>query len=213
MLFCHTPDMRPPATQETLDRVESLAGVRLPEDYREFVTTVGDGAPGPYGGITSLADALTQIEVSWGPAVLGRDNPLTTDVDFGEILGKPADWDDHEARLDDDLEYAAGWEELQAEYIFEPWCQGRLPIADYGCGDWFFLILRGPRRGTVWVDSVVGATGLYCLEVDFKTWYSRWLDYALDRASRGDDYIPARATYSYLEFGDNPRYRIVGSGT
>jgi hypothetical protein len=50
----HRYEIRPPASPKILDRVESLAGVRLPEEYREFVTTVGDGAPGPYYGIMPL---------------------------------------------------------------------------------------------------------------------------------------------------------------
>jgi hypothetical protein len=54
-------------------------------------------------------------------------------------------------------------------YMDYPWVDGRLPIVDYGCGDWLFLVVRGPRRGIVWVDSVAGGTGLYCLEVDFAT--------------------------------------------
>lgn len=200
-----------PVDPALLARVEDTVGMPLPEDYGGFLTTIGDGAPGPYYGIIRLEDAVERIAGSWGAEVLGADNPLTGDVDFGEILGQPEDWEEHEARLDADPEYAAGYDRLQAEYIGEPWCNGRLPIADHGCGDWYFLMLRGPRRGTVWVDSLSAATGLYCLEVDFATWYSRWLDDALARAARGE-FAPENAWYSYLRYGDNPRYRVVPNG-
>ncbi|MFJ7417128.1 hypothetical protein ACIQXD_00730 [Streptomyces uncialis] len=50
--------------------------------------------------------------------------------------------------------------------------------------------------------------GLYCLETDFLTWYSRRLDDALARAEQGMfDVVDAR--YPLLRYGDNPRYRMV----
>ncbi|MGW2524221.1 hypothetical protein ACWC09_46100 [Streptomyces sp. NPDC001617] len=55
-------------------------------------------------------------------------------------------------------------------------------------------------------DSLSSACGLYCLEVGFLAWYTRWLDDALNRAARGA-VGPVSATYSILEFGDNLRYR------
>lgn len=197
-----------PVDPALLARVEELAGVPLPEDYRAFLTEVGDGGAGPYYGIKPLADALARVADGWGAEVLGADNPLTADVDFTEVLGGPADWAEHVARLESDPAYDAGFERLTAEYLDEPWCNGRLPIADYGCGDWYFLVLRGPRRGSLWVDCVVGGSGMYCLEVDFRTWYTRWLDDALERAGRGD-FAPENSVYSVLRHGDNPRYRVV----
>ncbi|GIG68095.1 SMI1/KNR4 family protein [Phytomonospora endophytica] len=197
-----------PVDPALLARVEELAGVRLPEHYRAFLTTVGDGGAGPYYGITPLADALAWITDGWGAEVLGADSPLTGDVDFTELLDGPEDWEEHAALLESDPEYEAGFERLKEEYLGEPWCNGRLPIAEYGCGDWYFLVLRGPRRGSLWVDCVVGGSGMYCLEVDFGTWYSRWLDDTLDRVGR-DDFAPENAVYSVLRHGDNPRYRVV----
>ncbi|MEV0644965.1 SMI1/KNR4 family protein [Phytomonospora sp. NPDC050363] len=205
----HDRTVPPPVDPGLLARVEELAGVPLPADYRAFLTGVGDGAPGPYYGITPLEDALEQVTGAWGASVLGADSPLTGDVDFTEELGGPADWEEHVARLDADPDYAAGFDRLQGVYLDEPWCQGRLPIADYGCGDWFFLVVRGPSRGTVWVDSVVGATGLYSLEVDFGTWYTRWLDDAVERALRGEPAGTADAHYPCLRYGNNPRHRPV----
>jgi hypothetical protein len=204
----HRYEARPPVESAVLDRVETIAGVELPEVYRSFVTTIGDGAPGPYYGIHPLGRSMEFVEESLGAEMLGRDSPLSGDVDFVELLGGPAEWTEHAERLERDSSYAAGFERLQGEYLDEPWCHGRLPIADLGCGSFVFLVLRGARRGTVWVDSLSDATGLYCLEVGFATWYCRWLDDALDRAAR-QDFGPVTAHYSDLRFGDNPRYRPV----
>ncbi|WP_406403416.1 hypothetical protein [Streptomyces uncialis] len=205
----HRHRSRPVAGTDTVERVERLAGVRLPEDHREFVTSVADGAPGPYHGVMSLDEALGELTRSRGTGVLGADSPLTGDVDLQERLGGgDDDRATHLARLGADPEYAAGLSRLRTEYLGTPWTRGRLPLAEHGCGELLFLVLRGPRRGTVWVDSVLGGTGLYCLETDFLTWYSRWLDDALARAEQGMfDAVDAR--YPFLRYGDNPRYRMV----
>jgi hypothetical protein len=79
-------------------------------------------------------------------------------------------------------------------------------IGLYGCGDWFFLVVRGSRRGTVWADCTDNGSGLYCLDVDFLSFYQRWLDDALAMVAKGE-HGPRDAAYSILEYGDNPRYR------
>jgi hypothetical protein len=180
----------------------------LPEGYRHFLTTVGDGGAGPYYGVFPLGQALDRVE-EWYASLdpLGRDCPLVTDVDFGELVEGPDDWDEHVARLASDPEYVAQYERLTETYTSHPWVDGRLPIVNYGCGDWLFLVVRGARRGTVWVDSTDSSTGLYCLDVDFPTFYQRWLDAELARVLRGEP--KPNAHYSFLEYGDNPRYQPI----
>jgi hypothetical protein len=206
--FHHGYRLEPPLEAADLRAAENLLGCPLPEDYREFVTVVGAGGAGPYYGVKPLADAVALVEKHWGLPALAADSPLEGDIDFGELLGQPDDWDAHVARLEDDPEYAAGWDRMSATYLEPAWFNGRLPIADYGDGDWLFLVVGGARRGTVWADCVSNATGLYCLEVDFVTWYERWLDDALGRAERGDfELADPLHQYPVLRFGDNPRYR------
>jgi hypothetical protein len=198
----HECRVGPPADPAVLARVEALAGVELPADYREFVTTIGDGGLGPYYGIMSLTDAMGQVERTSGLASLGKDSPLTEDISIGDLMNRPADWAEHTTRIETDPDYAAGWSQLRAKFMAEPWCHGRLPIAQFGCGDWFFLVLRGPRRGTMWVDSLDSSSGLFCLEVDFRTWYSRWLDDAIDQAT---NLAYIRTPGGFLRYGNNPR--------
>jgi hypothetical protein len=204
----HGYRLRPVVDEATLARASRAAGIALPEEYRHFVTTVGDGGAGPYYGVLPLGAALDRIEEWYGSLdPLGRDCPLTSDISFGELAGKPDDWAEHVARLDSDPAYVAHYDRLTETYAGRPWIDGRLPIVDYGCGDWLFLVVRGERRGTVWVDSVDSGTGLYCLEVDFGTFYQRWVDAEVARVTSG---VPKRhARYDYLEYGDNPRYQPV----
>ncbi len=186
----HRYRLNPPVDEATLARAETAIGAPLPDDYRHFVCDIGDGGAGPYYGVLPLGGALDRLERALGSLdSLGKDCPLTTDVDFEELTGKPP-------------------EELSEVYSDRPWLDGRLPIVDYGCGAWFSLVVRGPRRGTVWLDSTDDSTGLYCLEVGFLTFYRRWLDDVAARAALGEAYSP-NAHYSFLQYGDNPRYRLA----
>ncbi len=205
----HGYRLNPPAETAVLARAESAIGAPLPAEYREFVTTVGDGGAGPYYGVLPLATALDRLEHVFGSLLpLGRDCPLSTDVDFSELAGRPDDWNEHVARLQSDPEYAARYDDLTQTYNSEPWLDGRLPIVDYGSGDWFFLVLRGARRGTVWADCSDNGNGLYCLEVDFLSFYRRWLDDALARAA-GDQSGLRYVSYDILRYGRNPRFQPI----
>ncbi len=196
------------ADSAELSRLENLIGAPLPDEYRTFVSAIGNGAPGPYYGIMSTTSATNLVEEGWGRSVLGEDSPLTNDIDIAELLGGLSDWDAHVARLNEDPSYSLGFERLRETYMDRPWCCGRLPIAEYGCGTWFFLVLRGPGKETVWADCMDDATGLYCLNVGFFAWYERWLDNALEQVAK-NDFTLKNAHYSFLEFGNNPRYRLA----
>jgi hypothetical protein len=221
----HSYALAPPADTGLLRLVETALGSPLPADYRRFLTRIGDGGAGPYYGILSLEQSISRACMLAGeyeeehdgrrareligtlPAFT-RDFPLESDISFGEIIGMPASWEDHVTLIENDPAYAACWDELRLQYLVEPFDGGWIPICDFGCDDFFVLVVRGKRRGTVWVNSVLGATGFYCLEVSFEQFYKRWLDDALRRAL-SHDFAPVKAAYSYLRFGDNPRYQPV----
>lgn len=219
----HRYALAPPVEPQLVEAVETALGAPLPEGYGRFLTELGDGGAGPYYGVLPLegsvlrAAAMTGRRVPKGtpaselveglPAFV-RDFPLEADVDFAEVVGAPTDWDEQVALLEADPDYEARWDELRDEHRASPFDGGWIPISDYGCGDLLFLVLRGPRRGTVWANGLDSATGLYSLEVGFEELYERWLGDALDRA-RSKDFAPVNARYGFLRYGDNPRYRPV----
>lgn len=202
----HDYRLNPPATETKIAELEARIGEPLPSEYRMFLSEAGDGGAGPYYGIHSIDDGLGELLQKFGSTdVLGLDCPLVADVDFGDALGKPDDWAEHVARLKRDPTYDAGYARLTEEYSEPQRNAGMLPICDFGCGDFFCLVVRGFRKGTIWVNSVDGSTGVYCTEVDFLTFYELWLEDVAARLRQGA-FRPRNARYSFLQYSKNPRY-------
>jgi len=191
----HRYRLNGPVDPATLAFAEELIGGRLPEDYREFLL-LGNGGAGPYYGVHPLEESLSRIESMYGDlSSLRQDSPLSGTADFRKLCNSPPDWKDHEAKAAADPAYAACYGEHQETYLNEPWCYGKLPIITYGCGGYFFLIVRGPMRGTVWMDWLATAGGLFHMHTAFMPFYKRWLADTLDRLARQDFSTPEPETY------------------
>lgn len=46
--YSHKYKLSPPASEETIQKFEEQEGIRLPEEYRDFLLFVGNGGAGPY---------------------------------------------------------------------------------------------------------------------------------------------------------------------
>lgn len=157
----------PPLSPEAVTAVEARLGVALPEEYRAFITRIGDGGAGPAYGLFSLDEAVGEAELGVVPDLValpfphaahynpGKDDAvleLWNRVDAGEV--NEADADAFDARLR----------------------AGTLALCDEGCGYLHFLVVSGPARGTMWIDSRASDAGFGPLGVTFLEWYERWLD-------------------------------------
>jgi hypothetical protein len=54
----HQYQWNPPASVEEVEEFEQKIGVRLPEEYRDFLLLAGNGGAGPYYGLFSLQKIL-----------------------------------------------------------------------------------------------------------------------------------------------------------
>jgi len=157
----HRFRLGPPLLEDAVAGFEQRHGVRLPADYRGFVTTVGHGGPGRFGGagpfygLHSLDDWHLGL---WGmpdDALLARQFPAAPDRVYEGWLDEVAPDDDDEA-----------------------YC-GTLALSDQGCGCLSLLVVSGPARGRV-VDNVESEQGpFFTSDPDFLSWYERWLNAVL----------------------------------
>jgi hypothetical protein len=147
-----------PVSEETIRLFENQHGIRLPEDYRQFLMLAGGSGAGPYYGILPLD--------KWDAASAGR-NSLPTDY-----LVRPCPLVPGAKPM---LPPGAG-----NEFGIEPrdqFLQGSIALVEQGCAYYAMLIVSGPARGRVAYISIDDPEMAYFPEnPSFLSWYERWLD-------------------------------------
>lgn len=144
----HGFKLAPPMPEAQVARIESAIGVRLPEDYREFLTQVGAFGAGPGYGLVNL-DHPSQWD---GPASAEFIVPtvcVITGNDGSEVVGHSN---------------------------FTPEREGMVMLADHGCGKLSLLVVNGEDVGAVYTDLTGIDAGLVRCHDDFWQWYGAWLD-------------------------------------
>lgn len=155
----HRYQLKSRLTEPEIARFEEYYQITLPQDYRLFLQTCGNGGAGPYYGLKSLQDSL---------AGTGREF-LVTPFPYAEAWNMAAD------------------EATEDYYFADVHVTGTLSICHEGCGHEVLLIVSGPERGFLWGDSRVSDGGLYPLNnpltknprMTFLEWYQLWLQGSL----------------------------------
>jgi len=179
----HELRMSAPLSPAEIEAAEARLGVRFPEEYRRFVTHIGDGGAGPAFGVFSLAAALGRSRLDLAPTLLRLPFPhrckYNPDIDPAEI----AFW----LRMD-----APDATEAEMDLHIARQGAGALVLCDEGCRYLHFLVVTGPARGTMWIDA---RGGFVPLGVTFLEWYERWLDHLL-AGGRGTWWLDPQPTAS-----------------
>jgi hypothetical protein len=164
--------LNPKATHAEVEEFERRHGVRLPSDYRTFVTEIGNGGCGP----GNCFEGLYPFQHSAGP-----DWP-------GDSLCRPFPPAEPPEGLD-------RWPPVPvSEETRKHYRNGLLLLSHYGCGILACLVVCGARYGEVWIDDFANG-GLILPAQDswvvsppasgggpsFAEWYEGWLDQQLER--------------------------------
>lgn len=202
--FRHRYQANIPLQETYLASIERETGTNLPTGYRSFLTKIGNGGVGPYYGIYPFETSLDMWHEWIGNyRYLSQDFPLKDDCEFSDECNSPSSFGQHRYMLEHDSHYQECWNTVIEKYRDVTWFRGTLSLCEYGCGDSFFIVVQGEAPDTVWVRSP--KTGIYSLKIDFLGWYEKWLDASLERVQISN-FRPTNKSYSFLEYGNNPRY-------
>ncbi len=138
-----------PATEQEIAAFEAAHGVKLPHDYRLWISQVSRGGSGPFYGLWPFDDSEHDFADQWEPASLGRPFPLT------------AEWS---------TEMPVPWTDSADPH------DGCLYLSHQGCGYYDFLIVTGERAGEVWTNFTAGDGPITASSDSFFAWLSSWLD-------------------------------------
>lgn len=157
----HGYRLGPVAHERAVARFERAHAITLPESYRRFITTVGDGGAGPHYGLfrhdgTDWPNYVQQLEQDLA-GLRNTDFPHASDFQPWP-KAKPC------TRHPD------------PEDSYDPcWLAGTVALDEVGCGAFYRLVVTGPARGQVWLDDLANDQGLSA-GPDFRDWYVQWLD-------------------------------------
>ncbi|MFG2986993.1 SMI1/KNR4 family protein [Streptomyces sp. NPDC048258] len=140
----------PVLTEAQISAFEDSHGVRLPEEFRQFLTRIGHGGYGPTYGLLPMERWAGQV----GMGQLAKPFPIVPDLDV------PTGPDDRG--------------ELTGSF------PGTITIVYRGCSDFTLLVVTGSGRGRlVEVNDEGFFAPRFHADSDFLSWYERWLDFVL----------------------------------
>ncbi|MFG2754849.1 SMI1/KNR4 family protein [Streptomyces xanthophaeus] len=181
-----------PLTDDALAELEAQVGVRLPEEYRDFLACVGAGGAGPAYGLFPVR----RVQGRWRWEGDGADladlamvaQPFPDHGPDPELLDallaeRPEEEEFEEIEdFDDAIE---AWDERWDAVMFAPErTAGAIVISHIGCAQREWLIVSGTHRGTIWSDCRADDADLVPLlddggrPVTFARWYTAWLEEA-----------------------------------
>jgi len=147
----HGHALASPLDEAEVRVLEQQHGVELPASYRAFLREVGASGAGPYYGLLP--------PTRWANALYG-------DVAMTDYAARPCPFTPGVTRTDFDRIAAT---------LDEPF-QGAIAIADQGCAYYATLVTAGAARGRVMYVSLDGGAPFFPADIDFLSWYERWLD-------------------------------------
>jgi len=182
----HRYELNPPLPVSEIEAFESQYKVRLPEDYRRFITGIGNGGAGPYYGVFRFGEQDDGHSFrSWEGGYLVGD--LSAEFPHQEAWNLPESfWERRpnpgpETSIEEEDRLMEAWDkELDVYYWYPRIMNGAIPICHLGCALRHWLVINGPQRGSVWEDKRVADHGIAPLKaagspLTFADWYMSWL--------------------------------------
>lgn len=154
---------------DILKKFEANNQIVLPEDYKFFLTNIGNGGFGPYYGLRSFDDSLFDFKLT--------GNPI---IEVSKKFQYNSPWNANWIETFD-FENSRPKEALLKEYLDVSHISGTLAICHYGHGCIFILVAKGEERSNVWYDGRAMYEGLVPelnedeIRISFSQWYLDWL--------------------------------------
>ena len=176
----HRFRLNPVLSETAVSQFEAKHTIKLPGDYRRFVTNVANGGAGPFYGIFPLGE----MDDNFGLKSWQEDDGFVGQLSRPFLLEE--EWNDLSSMPDDALaesneaEYDRQMEVFDSTY-WRP-INGAIPICHEGCAIRVWLIVSGSLAGQLWEDRRSEYAGLKPLLLSggsattFSGWYRNWLD-------------------------------------
>jgi len=159
--------------------------VTLPDDFRQFLTSVGNGGAGPFYGVFRLGemdDGFGYRRWQEGDGVVGNlSQPFPFQEEWNDLSTMPP----KELLEEDPSEYDRQTEIFEKVYWDASLVNGTFPICHEGCALRVLLVVSGAAAGYLWEDRRSEYGGLEPLRLTdgsfatFAGWFEEWLESSL----------------------------------
>lgn len=187
----HDYKLNPPIPVSTIEEFEARHGIRLPDDYRYFITEIGNGGAGPAYGLFPFGQVEDGRSWEEGDLVGNVSQPFPhveawnlPDSFWAQEPDPPPD-----ISAEEEDRMLEAWDKLLEEHYWNPAIMnGAIPICSLGCGLDQWLVVNGEQKGFVWNDYRADYRGLLPVcnalggQATFSDWYMSWLDESLRKA-------------------------------
>ena len=182
----HNYVLNPPLDVSVIEAFELEHGVSLPEDYRQFITEIGNGGAGPAYGVFPFGkhDDCHDLRPWEGGYLVGDvgkpfrfNKAWNVDKKFWDAEPNPPEGTSQD---EEDLLWQEWDKILEAKYWNTSIMDGAIPICHLGCALRQWLVINGDQRGFVWDDMRADNRGIAPVKkkgkrLTFSAWYLDWL--------------------------------------
>lgn len=179
--------LNPILTESDIVAFEHQYNIRMPTDYRHFLTTIGNGGAGPYYGVFPLgevdeSDGVLQRWHECDHIVGDLSQPFPFDAAWNDLSDMPSD----ELLKSDEIEYWRRTGKFEKVYWDSSLVNGAIPICHEGCAIRIWLVVTGSQAGYLWRDGRSEYTGIKPVQsadgrtATFSIWYAEWLQHAIE---------------------------------
>ena len=185
-----------PCGEEGVLSFERASKIRLPDDYRKFISLIGNGGAGPDYGIFQLGTMQDQGYNcgTWQQEVgnIAEDFPysLETSADNEEggkpnlfVVGPYGYKRRHRGAIAPNEHANLEWHTGAVN--------GAIPVCHGGCGYFFWLVISGVEAGHLWFDNRAAELGFEPIlsesgnSTSFDRWYMDWLEASVRKSHTG----------------------------
>jgi hypothetical protein len=163
---------------QKIQKFEQTHNVKLPSDYVQFLTELGNGGAGPFYGLEPFENVLfDDLDYKRPNFLLNPSKPFLHTEPWNLEFKPTVDEDE------DEEEYEKQRLEFEEVYYDTQQMNGVIAICNYGCAISLNLVVNGEEYGNIWTDDRASDAGIrpsYELgnkeKITFLNWYELWLD-------------------------------------
>lgn len=186
--IAHRYQLNRPVPLQGIEDYERQNSVGFPDDYKEFVTQVGNGGAGPFYGLFPFGqqddgDGFCKWEEG---SLVGRLSEPFTHTRAWNL--PPEFWEGQPnpppgTPIEEEDRLMEEWDRQEEKHYWGPTIMnGAIPICHLGCALRHWLVVTGSQKGFVWADYRADCRGIFPVTnaqgqpQTFSDWYGAWLD-------------------------------------